>query len=119
METLVKIQMGDASAEVAEAKQHELFARLGAVPSLIVALSGGIDSAYLAWAAHRTLGNRALSMTALSPSYSAHDRSVVEEFARKHGVGRSSPAATRRLAPAPPPPPLPPTQPSGEQLTLL
>ena len=80
METLVKIQTGDASAKVAEAKQRELFARLGEVPSLIVALSGGIDSAYLAWAAHRVLGEKVLSVTALSESYSAHDREQVELF---------------------------------------
>ena len=80
METLVKIRTGDTSADVAEAKQRELFARLGEVPSLIVALSGGIDSAYLAWAAHRVLGEKALSVTALSQSYSAYDREQVEIF---------------------------------------
>jgi uncharacterized protein len=53
---------------------------------LIVALSGGADSAYLSWAAHEALGARALSVTALSPSYSAHDRSLVEEFVSKLGV---------------------------------
>ena len=86
METLVKIHMGDASAELAEAKQRELFARLGEIPSLIVALSGGIDSAYLAWAAHRVLGEKALSVTALSESYSAYDREQVEIFLRVTGV---------------------------------
>jgi uncharacterized protein len=49
---------------------------------LIVALSGGADSAYLAWAAQRALGERALSVTALSPSFSAHDRAAVDEFVR-------------------------------------
>jgi len=38
------------------------------IPSLIVALSGGADSAYLAWATHEALGTAALSITALSPS---------------------------------------------------
>src|SRR5207237_7744268 len=50
------------------------------IPSLIVALSGGADSAYLAWAADRGLGARALSVTAVSPSFSAHDREMVEQF---------------------------------------
>jgi uncharacterized protein len=59
---------------------------LAEFPSLIIALSGGADSAYLAWAAHRAIGERALSVTALSPSYSAHDRSVVEEFVHQLGV---------------------------------
>jgi len=53
---------------------------------LIVALSGGADSAYLSWAAHRALGARALSMTALSPSFSGHDRAMVEEFVRSLAV---------------------------------
>jgi len=86
METLVNIRVGEASAEKAEAKERELFARLGEVPSLIVALSGGIDSAYLAWAAHRVLGDKALSVTALSESYSAYDREQVEIFLKATGV---------------------------------
>jgi len=86
METLVNIRMTGASAEATEAKELELFARLAEVPSLIVALSGGIDSAYLAWAAYRVLGERALSVTALSESYSAYDREQVEIFLKAAGV---------------------------------
>ena len=67
-------------------KENLLRARLAEIPSLIVALSGGADSAYLAWAAHKALGARALSVTAFSPSYSAHDRAIVEEFVSKLGV---------------------------------
>ena len=63
-----------------------MFSRLGEFASVIVALSGGTDSAFLAWAAHTVLGERALSVTALSPSYSAHDRAMVEEFVSKLGV---------------------------------
>jgi len=54
--------------------------------SVIVALSGGTDSAYLAWAAHRALGEKALSVTALSESYSAYDREQVEIFLKATGV---------------------------------
>src|SRR4029077_16161846 len=42
--------------------------------------------AYLAWAAQRALGDKALSVTAVSPSFSAHDRSMVEEFVSKTGI---------------------------------
>ena len=80
MATLVNIRMGEASAEVAEEKERRLLALLGELPSLIVALSGGTDSAYLAWAAQQTLGERALAVTALSESYSAYDREQVEIF---------------------------------------
>ena len=60
--------------------------RMAALPSAIVALSGGADSAYLAWAAQRALGHRALCVTALSPSFSAHDRQVVESFVQQGGL---------------------------------
>lgn len=71
---------------MAAGKQKGLLDRLAALPSLIVALSGGIDSAYLAWAAHRSLGDRALSVTAVSASYSAFDREQVESFLRVTGA---------------------------------
>lgn len=74
--------MGDASVHLADAKQQTLFAKLAELPSVIVALSGGTDSAYLAWAAHQVLGPKALSVTALSASYSAFDREQVELFLR-------------------------------------
>ncbi len=67
-------------------KQEQLFRRLRRLNSLLVAFSGGADSAYLAWAAHRVLGERVLAVTALSPSFSAHDRRQVESFVRETGL---------------------------------
>src|SRR5258705_13981362 len=69
-----------------EHKESSLLARLADSGSLIVALSGGADSAYLAWAAQRALGERALSVTALSPSFSAHDRAAVDQFVREFQI---------------------------------
>lgn len=86
MEELVHIRKAESSEVSAAEKENLLLARLAEIPSLIVALSGGADSAYLAWAAHQALGAGALSVTALSPSYSAHDRSVVEEFVNRQGL---------------------------------
>ena len=63
-----------------------LFDSLRKLDSLLVALSGGADSAYLAWAAHRVLGARALSITALSASFSRHDREQTERFVQMSGV---------------------------------
>jgi pyridinium-3,5-biscarboxylic acid mononucleotide sulfurtransferase len=80
MKTLIQIRANESSVEIADAKERALFATLAELPSLIVALSGGADSAYLAWAAHHLLGERALSVTALSASYSAYDREQVELF---------------------------------------
>src|SRR5579863_1465635 len=86
MNTLVRIQIAEQAQLSSDEKELLLLKQLAEFPSVIVALSGGADSAYLAWAAHRAIGDRALSVTALSPSYSAHDRSVVEEFVRQHGI---------------------------------
>jgi pyridinium-3,5-biscarboxylic acid mononucleotide sulfurtransferase len=86
MGSLVNIRMGEGSVDGAEEKERGLLARLGELLSVIVALSGGTDSAYLAWAAHRALGEKALSITALSESYSAYDREQVEIFLKATGV---------------------------------
>ena len=83
---LVQIRPADPAQLAAEDKERLLLSHLAEIPSLIVALSGGADSAYLSWAAHRALGARALSMTALSPSFSAHDHAMVEEFVRSLAV---------------------------------
>ena len=62
-----------------ETKQRTLEEQLGKLPSVIVAYSGGVDSAYLAYAAHKALGQRMLAVTALSASYSARDREEAEK----------------------------------------
>ena len=62
-----------------EAKQRRMEEQLGSMPSLIVAYSGGVDSAYLAYAAHHAMGDRMLAVTALSASYSARDRAEAEK----------------------------------------
>jgi pyridinium-3,5-biscarboxylic acid mononucleotide sulfurtransferase len=86
MKELIHIRNAEGDGVPAEEKERLLLSRLAEIPSLIVALSGGADSAYLAWAAHEALATRALSVTALSPSYSAHDRAIVEEFVSKQGL---------------------------------
>jgi len=80
MAMLVNIRIDEASELLAAEKERTLLERLAQLPSVIVALSGGIDSAYLAWAADRALGQKALSVTALSESYSSYDREQVEIF---------------------------------------
>ena len=83
MQRLLQIRNGEGPSLTPERKEELLVSRLAEIPSLIVALSGGADSAYLAWAADRGLGARALSVTAVSPSFSAHDREMVEQFVEK------------------------------------
>jgi pyridinium-3,5-biscarboxylic acid mononucleotide sulfurtransferase len=67
-------------------KERALEDRLRGAGSLLVAFSGGVDSSYLALAAHRALGARALAVTAVSPSYPASHREVAEDVVRRFGL---------------------------------
>lgn len=67
-------------------REATLFERLGGLSSLLVAYSGGVDSAYLAWAASRVLGPRALAVTADSPSYPARHRTMALEVVSRFGL---------------------------------
>lgn len=68
-----------------ERRLHDL---LCSFDSVIVAFSGGVDSAYLAWATARVLGPAALAVTADSPSYPDHHRQlalrIAHEFRLRH-----------------------------------
>jgi uncharacterized protein len=68
------------------ARADALAARLRAAGRVLVAFSGGVDSSYLAWAADRALGDGALAVTAVSPSYPAAQRRVAEQVVRDFGL---------------------------------
>lgn len=67
-------------------KQVALLNRLGAAGRVLVAFSGGVDSSYLAWAAHRALGDDCLSVTAVSPSYPESHRAMAEQIVAQFGL---------------------------------
>jgi uncharacterized protein len=72
--------------ESLDAKHLRLNELLSGVDSVIVAFSGGVDSAYLAWAATQRLGAAALCVTADSPSYPDHHRQLALDVARRFGL---------------------------------
>jgi uncharacterized protein len=76
------IRATDAPAE----KEHALRDSLASLDSVIVAYSGGVDSAYLAYIASRTLGDRAVAVTADSPSYPERHRELAIRIARDFGL---------------------------------
>jgi pyridinium-3,5-biscarboxylic acid mononucleotide sulfurtransferase len=76
----------DLDQAAATRKQQRLFDSMRSLDSLLVALSGGADSAYLAWTAHSVLGARALAVTALSASFSRYDRDQTARFVRSSGI---------------------------------
>jgi uncharacterized protein len=67
-------------------KSDRLEDGLRAAGRVLVAYSGGVDSSYLAFAAHRALGDGALAVTALSPSYPASHREMAERVAGDFGI---------------------------------
>src|SRR6266545_2111214 len=70
----------------AAAKEQALADALASLDSVIVAYSGGVDSAYLAYVASRTLGDRAVAVTADSPSYPERHRALAIRIARDFGL---------------------------------
>lgn len=68
-----------------EQKERKLFSVLKDLERVIVAYSGGADSAYLAWAANQVLGGNAVAITADSASIPESHKRDAEAFARHCG----------------------------------
>ncbi len=73
------------SDELAE-KRERLYTRLRELGRMLVAYSGGVDSAYLAWAAHEVLGREMLAVMADSPSLARAQMRDAVSFAAEWGI---------------------------------
>ena len=69
-----------------ESKERRLRALLSGFESVIVAFSGGADSAYLAYIAGNELGDRALAVTGDSASYPSFQRELAEKLVASFGI---------------------------------
>lgn len=76
------MMIADTTAE----KMQKLEGRLQALGGLMVAYSGGVDSAFLAATAHRVLGERMLAVLADSPSLARRDMQQACAFAEGLGM---------------------------------
>jgi uncharacterized protein len=85
MASLVSLGASKLDAASLAQKQEKLFSILAGMRRVIVAYSGGTDSAYLAWAAHRALGRDAIAITADSASIPESHKRDAEAFARECG----------------------------------
>lgn len=82
MAALVGVTTRDSLA----AKERKLLAGLAAMERVIVAFSGGADSAYLAWAAKQVLGANAVAITADSASLPDSHKRDAETFVARFGI---------------------------------
>lgn len=69
-----------------DSKRAALDARLRSLGRLLVAYSGGVDSAFLAWAAHEVLGEGMLAVIADSPSLARTQLADAIAFAHEQGI---------------------------------
>ena len=75
-----------ASTNELESKRARLQDRLCQLGRILVAYSGGIDSAYLAWVAHEVLGDKMLAIIADSPSLARTQLDDAVAFAKEQGI---------------------------------
>jgi uncharacterized protein len=76
-------------SEELEDKERHLVRLIRGYGSVIIAFSGGVDSAYLAYVASRELGERALAVTGDSASYPTFQRELADVLVSRFGIRHS------------------------------
>lgn len=69
-----------------QTKVDQLYECLSDYQKVIVAFSGGVDSTFLAEAAHHALGDNALAVTAISDSYPIREMKAAKDIAKQIGI---------------------------------
>lgn len=70
-------------------KLEKLKELLQPLPGVVIAYSGGVDSTFLTIIAHEVLGERALAVTAVSPTYPEHQLSEAKGWAARFGINHT------------------------------
>jgi uncharacterized protein len=76
----------EVAMDTLQGKQFRLEARLGELKSVLIAYSGGVDSAYLAWCARQVMGLKMLAVLADSPSLARSQFAEAVAFAGTHHI---------------------------------
>src|SRR5262245_38919831 len=82
----MKAEMASLGSSTLEEKEERLEGILRDMQSVVVGFSGGVDSAYLAYMANRVLGENALCVTAISPSYPEFQKKETARFVEDFGL---------------------------------
>jgi uncharacterized protein len=75
---------GDIPADVAD-KYKKLIEILTGMGSVIISLSGGVDSVFLVRVAHDVLGDKVLAITCDSPSFPHEEKELARQMAKEYG----------------------------------
>ncbi|MEJ2153927.1 MAG: ATP-dependent sacrificial sulfur transferase LarE [Desulfobacteraceae bacterium] len=83
MDTVEKVKKSQVDEKAVAGRLHDYFSKFSGA---IIAYSGGVDSALLAYAAHRAMGEHMVAAIADSPSLARREYRSAVSFAQEHGI---------------------------------